>query len=115
MLAEQAGGGVASSSRRYTVPGVIEADPPLASLVRGMLTTDHEGKQACARREIHGLSGVKTWCMMPPRPFIRHFDDGCSADTRRCVVSYTQPVFPPCGCDKYVGRLLAMLPALTGS
>ena len=70
---------------------------------RNGLTTDHEGEQACGRNEIHGLSGLKTWCTMPSGPFIRFVDDGCGSDTTRCIVSYIKPVFPACECNKYAG------------
>ena len=70
---------------------------------RNGLTTDHAGEEACAKNEVHGLSGVKTWCAVPSRPFIRHVDDGCASDLRRCVVSYIKPVFPACRCHSYAG------------
>jgi len=73
---------------------------------RNGLTTDHLGEMACARPEVHGLSGVKNWCAMPSRPYIPLVDSGCPSDMFRCIVTHTPPNFPPCGCDTYVNGAL---------
>jgi len=69
---------------------------------RNGLTTDHAGERACVRSEVHGLTGAKTWCMLPPRPYIPHLDDGCTSDTTACFVTHTAPIVPLCECDQYV-------------
>ena len=68
---------------------------------RNELTYSHLGEQACARREVHGHEGERTWCKPPPRSFIPFVDAGCSSDTYRCVVTYAPPVHPLCGCNKF--------------
>jgi hypothetical protein len=64
-------------------------------------TTDLQGQYGCARKEVHGLSGVETSCKMPSRPYIPHVDDGCDSDTRRCLVTYMAPTFASCSCSSF--------------
>ena len=68
---------------------------------RNSLTTDNLGEMACARSEVHGLTGYKNWCAMPSRPYIPLVDSGCPYDMFRCIVTHTPPDFPPCDCDTY--------------
>merc|ERR1719161_252078 len=56
------------------------------------------GDEACFTQ---GASDVTT-CTLPTRPFIPLVDDGCTATSSRCKVSYVTPVFPVCDCDSYV-------------
>jgi len=68
---------------------------------RNGLTTDDVGDEGCARDEVHGLRGVKTFCMPPSRPRIPYLDDGCPSDMFRCVVTHVAPTFPDCACSRY--------------
>jgi len=73
---------------------------------RNDLTSVEYGTEACAREEVHGLTGYKTWCAKAVRPFIPFLDSGCPSDTYRCtVVPRPELVFPVCQCDKYANGL----------
>ena len=56
---------------------------------RNGLTTDDIGGEACAKIEVHGLSGKQTWCMPPQGPFIQSLDDGCGSDAQRVSTATT--------------------------
>jgi len=70
---------------------------------RNGLHSDEYGKHACTKDEVHGMKGIKTFCMMPPRPYIPFLDNGCPSDMYRCIVT-NQPQlnFPVCKCDKLI-------------
>jgi len=77
---------------------------------RNGLTTDAVGTEGCARDEVHGLQGVKTFCTPPSRPRIPYLDDGCPSDMYRCVVTYVTPAFPACSCKSFANGAFASDP-----
>ena len=69
------------------------------------------GAEGCARDDlVHGLLGIRTVCYPPQREYIPHLDDGCTSDSFRCIVTYSQPTFPMCTCDWYANQAYEGMP-----